>query len=412
MSLPYLISWNLTKRCNLKCDHCYLDASELSGTDLIDHQKAEEIIDQIAGLNDKAMLVLTGGEPLLRDDLPEIISHASGKGLTVVLGTNATLLDAEMAMRLKSAGLAGAGLSIDSVTKEKHDALRGVDGCFDTAMRGIDILKSASIPFQIQFTITRENRRELDAVAELAKKSGALALNLFFLVCTGRGQEMTDLNADEYEETLREIALLQARYESGIMIRARCAPHFLRVLKEMPSETGIGAGTVSPWAQTSGCIAGRGYLRISPEGYVTPCPYMPPPADSEDNLNKSSLSDIWFNSKLFKKLRAPSYEGKCSECEHQKLCGGCRARALGSGNTVMGSDPWCAHEPRPGPAPVSAENTASDALWSDEAKERLEKAPAFVREMIKDGVEQYARAIGAEIITPELMAKLKERTGR
>lgn len=402
--LPFLISWNITKRCNLKCEHCYLDAAELEGRDETSSAQARSIIDSIAELNKDAMLILTGGEPLLRPDLPELASYASGLGLTVVVGTNGTLLDDQSVATLVESGVKGAGISLDSVESGYHDRFRGTTGAWERTLSGIEALKRHGVDFQVQLTVTRENRNDVPELIRFAHSHGARAVNIFFLVCTGRGQSMTDLKPHEYEKVLEYLADAEDEFEGRIMVRARCAPHFLRVASKRNPDSAVLKG------ETSGCIAGTGYLRISPEGFVTACPYIPP-GDSTSNLKDRSLGDIWFNDPAFLTLRNPKYNGRCSECEYNDICGGCRARSLASSGDIMGEDPWCEYEPkgkdaaRPPAAGFSPE-------WTTEAEERLAKVPGFLRSMVRKGVERYAKAKGMREITPEVMSELKKRTGR
>lgn len=403
------MSWNLTKRCNLKCAHCYLDAAELQGADETSTAEAKGFIDEVASVNPQAMLIMTGGEPLLRPDFPELSRYASGKGLTVVVGTNGTLLDDSTVEMLANSGVQGVGISLDSSTPVFHDRFRGVEGAWQKTVEGMEALKRRGLPFQLQLTVTRENRADIPGLIEFAARNGAKAVNIFFLVCTGRGQNMTDLTPEEYEATLKYLAEAEAAFEGRVMVRARCAPHFLRVVSSLNPESAVMKG------QTSGCIAGTGYLRISPEGDVTPCPYIP--ASSKDaNLKRASLKDIWDNHPAFRSLRAPSYNGRCKDCEFNDVCGGCRARALSATGDLMGEDPWCTHEPdanskRPKPA-AAADSGAFKPAWTDDAKERLGKVPVFLRGMVRKGVERYAAAKGIREITPEVMSELRKRTGR
>ncbi len=401
---PYLISWNLTKRCNLRCAHCYLDAKEMEGRAETSTQEATRVIDEIASLNPSAMLILTGGEPLLRPDCLQLAAYAGSKGLMVVVGTNGTLLDDAVVGRLVESGVKGVGISLDSMTPSYHDRFRGVDGAWEKTLAGIEALKRRALPFQIQLTVTRENRADVPAIIEFARASGAKAVNVFFLVCTGRGQDMTDLTPGEYEDTLTLLASAEKELEGAIMVRARCAPHFLRVAAGLNPEGAVMKG------HTSGCIAGSGYMRITPEAEVTPCPYMPPAGAS---LRTKGLKEIWDNDHVFRALRSRDYSGKCRECEFDDVCGGCRARALASGKGLMGEDPWCGYEPkgkRPlAPTPVAG---TTEPEWTEEAKVRLSAAPAFLRQMVKNGVEKYARSKGLKTITPDIMAELRKRAGR
>jgi len=397
---PFLISWNLTKRCNLLCGHCYLDSCELTGPDAVSTEDAYGFLAEIAGLSPGAMLVLTGGEPLLRPDIFDIASRASSLGLSPVIGTNGTLLTEKTIEKLIDSGVQGFGVSLDSLNPQVHDRIRGMGGAWEKTMKGIEALSASGSPFQLQFTVTRDNREEMARFIDFATDIGAKAVNFFFLVCTGRGQKATDLTPQEYESALTLIARKEKEYESRIMVRARCAPHLVRVAGLADPESTLLKGA------TSGCIAGRGYLRISPEGFVTPCPYIPV-SPSSPNLKEIPLGEIWEHGSEFAALRSPAYQGRCYKCEYAESCGGCRARAFASTGDLMGEDPWCLHEPKGKPVkPKTA------PAWSPEAEERLKNIPAFIRPMIKKGLERYASSKGINTITPELMAELKSKAGR
>jgi len=402
ISPPYLISWNLTQRCNLLCGHCYLDSSELCGSDQLTREKAFSIIDEAASLAPGAMLVLTGGEPLLRPDIFDIISRAAARGLNPVLGTNGTLVTRETAWGLLDAGLQGAGVSLDSCSPSFHDRFRGKEGAWKKTIDGMRALRAFDIPFQLQFTLTMENRDEVDGAVALAIEHGAMAVNFFFLVCTGRGQKAADLSPSEYEKALEDIVTAESKYGTKIMVRARCAPHIVRVAGRINPQSPLAKGA------TCGCIAGKGYLRISPEGNVTPCPYIPA-HDGSPNILETPLSEIWERSPAFVQTRSRALSGRCAGCEFEDSCGGCRARALALTGDAMGEDPWCVHEPKKEASPAK---TISAPCWSPGAKERLDKVPAFLRPMIKKGLEGYASSKGIGVITPELMSELRKRTGR
>lgn len=399
---PYLVSWNLTKRCNLLCGHCYLDAAD-SGDDAISAAEALRITGEIASLSPGAMLVLTGGEPLLRPDIYGIISHAAGLGLTPVLGTNGTMLTKDVCSRLSASGLKGAGVSVDSLYPSFHDKFRGMEGAWEKTLSGMEALKDFKIPFQMQFTITRENRHEVNKAAAFAMEHGAMSINFFFLVCTGRGQKAADLTPAEYESALEEIVRAEKEFGGKIMVRARCAPHIVRVAERADPQSALVKGA------TCGCVAGKGYLRISPEGLVTACPYIPADGRSPSVL-KTPLKEIWENDPFFLSLRTPALTGRCAECAYKETCGGCRARAYATTGSLMAEDPWCVYEPGKDEKKAGVAHAAP--AWSAEAEERLGKVPSFLRPMIKKGLEQYAASKGIRTITPELMAELRQKAGR
>lgn len=418
--LPYIISWNTTWRCNLRCAHCYLDADadESRSNSQRDEQSRGELttkegfklIDEIASINPETMLILTGGEPLLRSDIFELSEYASRKGMMVVMGTNGDLVNDGVVQELKRCGVSGVGISLDSTNPDVHDAFRGVKGTWAETIKGIEACKKHGLDFQIQTTVTKNNYTEIPQLIEYAKSLGARVFNLFFLVCTGRGQNITDITVNQYEETLSYLAKIQRDLRPGTMIiRARCVPVYRRILYQDNPE--------SPLLKTdaSGCLAGTHYCRITPEGDVTPCPYMP---TSIGNVRTSSFVDIWENSEHFKRFRYPSLKGKCGICEFRLICGGCRARAYASSGDYMDEDNWCLYEPveangnTPLPVPsfdFESSEAEKTVQWTKEAEERIKKIPFFIRSKIKNAIEQYARKTNCQTITPKVLEEIKDK---
>ncbi len=398
---PYLIAVNLTRRCNLNCAHCYMDAEqrtsvrdgELSAVEI------EGLFRQIAVRAPGTIMVLTGGEPLLHPDLESLVQSGSRLGLRMVLGTNGVLLNAPLAARLKKAGLEGMGISLDSVRADSHDDFRGMHGAFARSCEAVRICRSAGLHAQIHFTVTRRNRFELAAAVDMAKELGAAIINFFFLVCVGRGEGSMDLPADEYESSLKEIVGLQ-KTSRGILVQTRCTPHFKRILHE--------ADPASPYTRAvgydgGGCLAGSHYCRITPKGEVTPCPYM---ELSAGNIRSDGFWKLWDESRLFQSMRNPNLlEGRCGGCEYKLLCGGCRARSLAAGN-LMGEDDNCNHVPKPGGKLIVAAKPPVDGNveWTPEAKARLAKLPLFLRPVVRKKLEERARTEGVPV-TAELMQK-------
>jgi radical SAM protein with 4Fe4S-binding SPASM domain len=397
MAAPHLISWNLTRRCNLACGHCYLDAVQRKSEagDELSLPEVVRVIDEIAEFAPGAMLVLTGGEPLLRRDLGDIVEHAAGAGLMPVVGTNGILLDAVRARQLRELGAAGVGISLDSTTPEFHDRLRGHDGAWQGALDGMRAAREAGLGVLMQATLFEENRHQLAGFADLAAEVGAMALNFFFLVCTGRGVTQTDLSAQAYEDSLRDIlALQQAR--PNLMIRARCAPYARRML-------GLHAGESAPgYAEwSSACLAGRRYLRIGPKGEVTPCPYIPGSAGS---VRWQPLREIWETGADFVRLREEMPGGKCGSCDYRVSCGGCRARALATSGDLMDEDGKCGYCPPPsaGPEPLPMRRPETLA-WTPEAQRLLDRIPGFVRGKIRSSLEQQATVAGETLISVDFV---------
>lgn len=395
---PLLVSWNVTGLCNLACGHCYLDAARRrrASRDELDTVAALGIVSQIAALAPGAMLVFSGGEPLLRRDLEMLMRVAAARGLTPVIGTNGTLLSEPRAIRLKASGATGVGVSIDSAEPAFHDRLRGVPGAWRAARRGAVAARRAGLALLLQATLFEENRNDIAALADMAESLGAVALNFFFMVCTGRGATRTDLTPAAYEETLACIIDLQ-RARPHLIIRARCAPHLRRLL-------GLRAGESDRHyaAWSSACLAGRGYFRITPQGRVTPCPYIP---EVVGDLAKTPLREIWERHPLLLRLRTELPAGKCGDCDFRYGCGGCRARALARHGDLFAEDPNCLYvkplQTRPEPLPASS--ARREVNWEPEARALLDRIPAFVRATVKARLEDRAAREGRECITLEFI---------
>ncbi|MBI4273939.1 MAG: radical SAM protein [Rhizobiales bacterium] len=391
---PFLVALNLTRRCNLKCAHCYLDAGTLRAG-VPDELRTDEVLvllGRIASLSDEIMVVLTGGEPLLRQDIETLARHAADLGLMVVVGTNGMLLNSRRVAALRTAGVSAVGISLDSLDPVYHDRFRGLSGAWQATLAGIDACRRAGLMFQIHFTATDDNAHELDDMIAFARDAGAAVLNVFFVVCTGRGRTLSNISAERYETVLRRL-VEAARDETTLVVRARCAPHLKRLARQAIPPLPI---TLAEGYEAGGCLAGRRYCRVTPEGDLTPCPYIEMSAGS---VRKTDFALLWVNAPLFAALRSPMLEGRCGACEFAKLCGGCRARALARDNNLMGEDFLCSYQPAGGSV---IEPTAPDApslAWSEEAEARLRHVPPFVRGFVRRRAEAYARERGEPAVS-------------
>jgi len=401
---PYLIALNLTERCNLACDHCYLDAKVMKegAADELDTGELKQVLDSIAQVGPEAMVVLTGGEPLLRRDIEELAAHASGLGLMVVIGSNGILLTPERIGKLQAAGVAGIGLSIDSLDPAKHDAFRGRKGAWQKTMGSIDACVEAGLPFQIHFSATDDTADEIDDMVAFARDAGALVLNVFFMVCTGRGEKYSDISPEKYEAVLRRVAQA-AKNEKRLMVRAKCAPHFKRIAIEMDPDWPI---TAAHGYDAGGCIAATRYARITPNGTVTACPYMETSAGS---VRDRPFADIWVDAPELQALRAPKLEGRCGVCEFQVLCGGCRARPLARDGNPMGEDYLCTYQPQGGAVIRPLVPQEGAMIWNNDAQTRLDRVPGFVRRMVRRRAEDYVRAQGRSRVTTADLEFLRKR---
>ena len=435
---PYVVSWNLTYRCNLACEHCYLDAggTPLVGTENfadrseLGTDECYRVIDDIAAFAPECLTILTGGEPLLRRDILEIVRRAAERGLWVVVGTNGVRISENVTARLAGAGARGLSLSLDALDPDRHDRFRRVRGAWQNTVDGARILNGAGLPFIVQTTAGAHNLDELEAIADFAhERLAAKVWNLYFLVPTGRGQFVSDITAVQYDEVLASLYRIQRKYSGRMLVNAKCAPHYIKTVLEK-GDVDACVRTYSGGA--GGCPAGTHYMGIRPNGDVTPCPYLPVFAGS---LRNASLTELWNTSDLFTTVRQrASLGGRCGACELNTQCSGCRARAFGMTGDLMAEDPLCTHTPgtfagsplltvqRPVRVEYGSRPPATIA-WDADASERMKKIPAFVRGMVVKAVEDSCRRNGidrvtigelerirARMPTPKLFGRVDERT--
>ncbi|MCF6093578.1 heme b synthase [Microaerobacter geothermalis] len=344
--VPRLIFWELTEGCNLKCIHCRATAQPTRNEEELSTEEAFRIIDEIASFA-KPILVLTGGEPLYRPDIFEIASYATSKGIHVALASNGTLINEEIAVKVKEAGVQRVSISLDGSCAATHDGFRGIPGSFDAALRGAAQLQKQGVPVQFNTTITKHNIDEVKDIFQLALDQKVVALHLFMLVPVGCGVQIADdqmLPADQYEEVLGWF--YEQSRTTSLEIKATCAPHYYRIMRQKAKERGerITPVTHGMAAMTKGCLAGTGVCFISHKGKVQPCGYLPMEAG---NLKKQSVQEVWEESPLFQQLRNPSLlEGKCGVCEFINVCSGCRARAFSETGNVLAEEPYCIYQPQ------------------------------------------------------------------
>ena len=302
------------------------------------------MLDEMAAVA-KPIVILTGGEPLLREDIWDIASHGTEIGLRMVMATNGTLITPATVEMMKSSGIKRVSISLDGASAATHDVFRKVKGAFEGALAGIEKLKKGGVEFQINTTVTKNNIGEIQELLDLAIRLGAAAHHLFLLVPTGRAKEMVDqeIDAREYERLLRWF--YRKGREVPIHIKATCAPHYYRILRQEAHLRGekVDFETYGLDAVTRGCLGGTSFCFISHVGIVQPCGYLELKCG---DLKERSFGEIWNGSDVFKRLRDFSaYKGKCGVCEYLRFCGGCRARAFESTGDYMAEEPLCMHRP-------------------------------------------------------------------
>ncbi len=343
--LPHLIAWEITRSCNLNCVHCRAAAQYGPYEGELNTEECKKLLDNIASFSNP-IIILTGGEPLLRKDIFEIAQHGTNLGLRMVMAVNGLLITEEIAKKMKEVGIQRVSISIDGSTKESHDDFRKVEGAFEGALRGIEILKKNKIEFQINTTITKRNLQELPKILNLAIELGAVAYHPFLLVPTGRGKELASeaLTATEYEKVLEWFE--DMRDKVPLQFKPTCAPHYYRIIRQKAKEKGksVDFKTYGLDAMTKGCLGGQGFAFISHVGVVQICGYLEVPAG---NIKEQDFKTIWETSPLFLQMRdLDHYHGKCGLCEYRKVCGGCRARAYeATGGNYLAEEPLCTFIP-------------------------------------------------------------------
>jgi heme b synthase len=334
----------MTRACNLACVHCRAGACADPDPEQLSYDEGRALIDGIAEVG-KPILIMTGGEPLLRPDFFDLAGYAVKAGLRAVLATNGVLVTPEVARDIAAVGIPRVSISIDGPTAESHDAFRKVPGAFEASLKGIANLKSAGVGVQINTTITRRNRDRLADIMRMAESIGAEAFHVFLLVPTGRAKDMAgeEMDPGEYEETLVEFYNLSR--SSRLETKATCAPQYYRILRQQAKSEGIEVTdqTFGLNARTRGCLGGLSFVFVSHKGELQPCGYFDVQAGS---IRETSFADLWENAEIFKNLRKFSLlEGKCGKCDYVRFCGGCRARAYEHTGRYMSEEPYCAHVP-------------------------------------------------------------------
>lgn len=345
----HLVAWELTRSCNLFCAHCRGSATSDSYPDELTTEECLRIVDQIVEVG-RPIIILSGGEPLVRLDVLQIARYAVGKGLRVVMGTNGTLITEAIAADLKSVPISRLSISLDFPVPELQDRFRGQAGAFARAMDGIRNARQAGIEVQINSTITRLNVDYLEELLALTLKVGAVAFHPFMLVPTGRGKGLksVELSPERYEQTLHWIYDKRVELEDRLFFKPTDVPHYMRVVKQRQKRD----QTPRPDSHlghhptdiiTRGCLAGTGFCFISYQGKVKGCGYFDVVAG---DLKKESFAQVWSNSSLFRELRDLSrLKGKCGVCEYKQICGGCRARAYEATGDYLAAEPYCIYEP-------------------------------------------------------------------
>jgi len=340
-----MVAWEVTQTCNLSCLHCRASSRFQSYEGELTTDEGYRLLEEISNFS-RPVVILTGGEPLLRKDIFDLVSYGTKLGLPMALAVNGTLINEEVAKRLLDSGVKRIAISIDGASENTHDSFRGVNGAFQGAMMGIKILRKVCIPFHISTTITRRNKNELSKILDLAQEVGACAFHLFMLVPAGRGQNLIEegITAREYEEILNWY--YNARRATKLTLKVVCAPQYSRIWrmrakeeKRISTPRAKGLDKIS----SRGCMAGITFCFISSTGLLKPCGYI---EKTVGDLRREGFKRLWEESLLLNNLRTLSlYKGKCGICDYLEVCGGCRARAFQYNGDYLGEEPFCAYQP-------------------------------------------------------------------
>jgi radical SAM protein len=364
---PFLAIWEVTQSCDLACKHCRAAAQPLAHPDQLSTDEGKALIDQIAGMQ-VPIFIFTGGDPLKRPDLYELIRYGAEKGVKIAVTPSATpLLTREAIFKMKEAGVVRLGISLDGSTPEIHDKFRGLSGAWARTIQAIEWANEAGIPIQVHTTISRHNADDLDNLCALFEKQAIVMWNVFFLVPVGRGQLNDLLSGEEFEQVFAKIYELSHRV--SFQIKTTEAMHYRRyLLQHNLEERRMGNGSTHPHAKAAAAAEyepgaptadaqarnrgwatrrvndGKGFMFISHVGNVYPSGFLPIDAG---NIRETPLGEIYRNAPIFKALRDTSrLEGKCGACEYKEICGGSRARAYALTGDPLAQEPCCIYQPR------------------------------------------------------------------
>lgn len=332
-----VVAWETTRRCGLNCIHCRAEAvdSEYSGE--LSTAEAKKMLDNIANFA-QPVLILTGGEPMIREDIYELAKYADLLGMRVVMAPCGALVNPNTVAKMKSSGIKAISISLDGKDAETHDSFRGINGAYNNALKALKYAREGGLPFQINTTVSKLNVEQLPQIYELSINLGASMLDFFFLVPTGRGSGLKklEIDAETYEQTLNWIYDLSQN--SPIGIKTTCAPHYARIQMQ---RAGDDYDNIPTRFRARSCMGGKGFIFISHRGIVQPCGFLDLKC-GDLREQDFDLQKVYQESIIFKNLRAlEKYSGICGKCRYLKNCGGCRARAYEENGDYMGSEPGC-----------------------------------------------------------------------
>ena len=348
LPIPRLIAWEVTRRCALNCRHCRASAQNIAYQHELTLDECRRLLDAMTRFAPPPIIILTGGDPMLRGDIFDIISYGRSLGLRMVIALCGQGLSRDIMARLTACGILKASFSLDGSNAATHDAFRRQDGSFEAVLRGMALAREVGLPFQVNSTISTQNVAELPAILDLAEQRGADAFHPFLLVPTGNAKDLLELelSPEAYEQTL--LWIYQESLRRAILVKPTCAPHYARImLQQSRNHPAPSAGQGHPRGaqMTKGCLGGQGFAFISHVGIVQICGFLDVSCGDMRQAD-FDFKQIWNTSPVFLEMRnADGYHGKCGVCEYRHVCGGCRARAFNLTGDYLASEPFCAYQP-------------------------------------------------------------------
>jgi len=325
MSAPRILAWETTTSCNLDCRHCRASATTEPRSGELTTDEGFSLLREVSAAGTR-MVILSGGESLMRPDVYELARYGTSLGMRMTLATNGSLVTPEVAGQIRQSGIVRVSVSLDGVTPDMHDRFRGREGAFELAVSGIRSLIQQGVPVQVNTTVAAMNVSQMEAFPAFLELLGVMAWHVFFLVPTGRGHDMEPATVKEYCSMLEDFH--RVYQTSRIECKATCAPQFYRILAEHTEPV-----------RTRGCLAGSGFGFVSSTGVLQPCGFLQIPCG---NVRDRGFCAAWEESDTLRALRdITSLKGKCGACSHKEICGGCRARAYEVIGDLMQKDPIC-----------------------------------------------------------------------
>jgi radical SAM protein with 4Fe4S-binding SPASM domain len=333
---PHVVAWESTRACNYACQHCRALAQKQADPNQLTTKEAYQMVDQIASFC-KPIFIISGGDPLQREDIFDIAKYASKQGLRVVMSPSGSNITPEIIEKMKDSGVKMISLSLDGSSAAVHDSFRMVLGAFDLTIHNMTLAYESKMPFRVNTTVTQHNLMDLPNILKLVTDVCAVEWDVFMLVPTGRGKIQMEITPEQYEETLQLI--YKTSLTSHIPIKVTCAPQYNRIFTQHTQNK----TETRKHGSRRGCMAGNGFCFISHVGKVYGCGFLPLKAG---DIRQQHFREIYTNSFLFKQLRNPCLlKGKCGICGFKAICGGCRARAFATNKDYLHEEPFCNYSP-------------------------------------------------------------------